>query len=102
MVTSALISSGTRPVTGSPAGFIAPDLEMMMPQHVLLDGFDGDRAGGLDLADARRRPEVVDDAVGPAEAGGGDDFFVVDALVAIAGFAAVLDVPLAGIEPSWR
>ena len=37
------------------------------------------------LRDARRRPQVIDDAVGPAEALGGDDFLVVDALAAVAG-----------------
>ena len=70
--------------------------EVVVAQHVLFDGFDGDRPGGLDLADARRRPQVVDDAVGPAEAGRGDDFFVVKALAAVAALPAVFDVAFAG------
>src|SRR5262249_25485637 len=52
--------------------------------------------GRLDALDARRRPEVVRDAVGPAKAGGGDDFFVVDPLAAVAGLVLVGGVPLAG------
>src|SRR5207253_1864235 len=68
--------------------------------------FDADAAGAFDLADARRRPQVVGDAVGAAEAGGGDDFFVVDTFVAVAGFGAERGVPLARdgthLEIGWH
>src|SRR5262249_1629783 len=71
-----------------------PALEVVVPQGRLRHGFDRHLAGRLDFADARRRPQVVADAVGAAEAGGGDDFFVVDALAAVARFVAVGDVTL--------
>ena len=72
-----------------------PGLEVMMPQHRLLDHVKRPGAGRLDLADACGRPEVVGDAVRPAKAGRRDDFLVVDAFAAIAGLDAVFGVPLA-------
>ena len=51
------------------------------------------------VTDASGRPEVVGDAVGAAEAGGGDDLFVVDALVAVARLVPVGGVPLARERP---
>ena len=94
-VTSSLTNSGTRPGHRIAGGLQHAGLQMMMPQGRLPGRSPGELPGRLDLAHAGRRPQVVADAVRPAEAGGGDDFLVVDALAAIAGFARVLDVPLA-------
>ena len=48
-VTSALVSSGTRPVTGSPVAGSFAGLEVVVPQGGLLAPFDPPGAGRLDL-----------------------------------------------------
>src|SRR5260370_7349395 len=69
---------------------------MMVAQRRLFDGVERPRGRSLDVLDARRRPQVVDDGIRAAEAGGGDDLFVVDALAAVAGFLRVRGVALVG------
>ena len=70
-------------------------LDVVVPQRRLVHRVDINGADRLDLAHPRRRPQVVDDAVGAAEAVEGDDLFVVDALVLVAGPVGHLDVALA-------
>ena len=50
----------------------------MMAQRRLIAEIGRDRPGRLEPDHARRRPQVVDDAVGPREPGESDDFLVVD------------------------
>jgi hypothetical protein len=69
---------------------------MIMAEGRFCHRIDCDRSSWLYLADACRRPQVIADTISPAEAGGGDDFFVVDAFAAEAGFVAVGDVSFAG------
>src|SRR5262245_7904716 len=68
----------------------------MMPQDRFIERFDGQCPRRLDLADAGRRAEMVQDAVRPAEAANSDNFLVVNPLAAIARFMAMGNVPLAG------
>lgn len=72
-----------------------PALEVMMAQHLLRHDIARHLAGRLDLDDARRRPQMVADRVRPAEAAGGNDFLVVDALAVMPAFAAMGDVAFA-------
>src|SRR5207253_306858 len=58
-------------------------LEVVVAQRRLRDEVERQFAGGLYLEHARRRSQVVGDAIGAAEAGGGDDLFVVDAFAAV-------------------
>jgi hypothetical protein len=69
--------------------------EVVMTKCPFGSGFERNGAGGLDLAYSGRRTKVIANAIGATEAGGGDDFFVVDSLVTVAGFVLVGDVPLA-------
>ena len=46
------------------------------------------------FADTGRRPQVVTDAIGSAEAGQRDDFLVIDSFAPKTAFAGVNDVPL--------
>jgi hypothetical protein len=69
---------------------------MMMAQHRLLGGFEGQCTGRLNLANPRRWPEVIANAIRLAEPTNGDNFFVVNALAAVAGLVLVRDVALAG------
>src|SRR5437868_5495101 len=79
---------------------------MMMPQQRLFDDCSVNTTGSFDLADTRRRPQMIGDTVGAAEAGGGDDFFVVNAFSAITRFVRMSDVPLTGdgthFEIGWH
>ena len=93
-VTSALVSSGTRPVTGSPFAGMLPVLRWWCRSAGCSTRSICQRPGGLDLLHSRRRPQVVDDGVRPREAMRADDFLVVDALVLVAGRGAVGGVPL--------
>src|SRR5205085_2636063 len=72
----------------------AAGLQVVVAEHVV--GRDGDRQrpGRLDLADAGRRAEVVDDAVAPPEPLGGDDLLVEEALALVPRGRAVGGVPL--------
>ena len=54
-----------------------PCLQVMMAERRDVDQVARDRPGRLDFPHARRRAEVVDDAVRPREPGDGDDLFVV-------------------------
>src|SRR5260370_37617543 len=69
---------------------------MMMAQHRLLGGFEGLYTDRLDLANPRGWPEVIANAIRLAEPADGDNFFVVNALAAVAGLMLVRDVALAG------
>ena len=55
-------------------------LQVMMAQRRLVAEIRRDRPRRLEPDHARRRPQVIDDAVGPREPGERDDFFVVDPL----------------------
>src|SRR5262249_51053233 len=70
-------------------------LEVVVPQRRFGNRLDDHLPGGFDVADSCRWTEMIDDAVGPTEAGGGDDLFVINALAAVAGLHAMLDVALA-------
>ena len=72
---------------------------MMVTQDRLRSDLDGHWRGGFDVPNARRRAEVVHDAVGEPEAGGGHDLFVVEALAAKARLDAVFDVAIPGERP---
>src|SRR5262245_8739944 len=65
-----------------------------------------ENVGRLDLFHACRRPHVVDDAVGPAETGEGDDLFVINARVLVAGLVREGDMALAregaALEVVWH
>src|SRR5262245_48656117 len=65
----------------------------MMPQRWFRYDVERHFTGRLNLADPRRRPEMVTDAVGPAEAARGYHFLVIDSLAAITRFVAMGDVP---------
>ena len=69
-------------------------LQVVVAQVQVIDDLLRQIARGLDFADAGRRAQVVGDAVGAAEAGESDNFFVVDALVAEAGLVLVGSVAL--------
>src|SRR5439155_8344403 len=66
----------------------------VMPQCRFADDLPCRGSGGFDFAHPRRRPEMITNAVCPAEPRRGDDLFVVNALAAIAALTAMGDVPL--------
>ncbi len=73
---------------------------MVMPERRLVAEIESDLASRFEPDDARRRAQVVDQAVGPREPGERDDLLVVDPFAAEARLLRVGNVPLARIEPS--
>ena len=50
--------------------------QMMVAENRLVDDIDRHGAGRLDLADSRRRPKMIANAISSAEAARGDDLFI--------------------------
>src|SRR5260221_11480406 len=63
--------------------------DVMMTKHGLVGRLPGQFSGRLNLLHARGWPQMIANAIRFAKAADGDDFFVVDPLVAIAGFVFV-------------
>src|SRR6516162_2068041 len=68
---------------------------MEVPEDVHIGRLPGYFAGRFDRAYARRRPQVIANAIRPAEALSGDDLFVIDSFAAVARFVLVRDVSFA-------
>src|SRR5262249_35491468 len=69
-------------------------LGVNMSKRQVGEDVDANGPRGFDALDPRRRLDVVDDAVRPAEPLGRDDFFVIDPFALVPGAGAVHRVPL--------
>ena len=77
-------------------------LEVVMPEHLAFNNLHRHDACWLHLADTGGGPKVIADGVGPLEADGGNDFFVIDAFVLEAGRDFVFDMMFTGMDPRRR